>query len=385
MGFLVSGTTGDLFRLTLICYGSHANSIDIFSNGDYLISGRRTNTLYRISRSTGSILWRLGGTKSDFKIPTEFGGQHAAMVYDQNDTHTLISFLDNAFLPPGNPQTTNSESRGLLLSLDTTSMTAELITEFPHPNGKYATSRGNMQMLPNKNAWICWTDGSLTSEHTYDGRLIIKARFKAEISSYRTFKSSWIGRPKYPPDVHAAIVDKNGQWYTIVHMSWNGATEVRSWKVYHTNTDDSSRKLVATVTRRGFETLAWTAGYSDYVVAEALDQDDNILGVSHIFSSLPPRNRSQPALTPSQHPEKQSWSDTVFGSSLATFIFGIVLGCLVGSMTSGVLKRSWIAQRGSKLPWWRKRRDTYEPLVAQHEAEDVELEARKDDDSRSRE
>ena len=43
----------------------HCNAIDRFENGDYLVSCRHTDALYKISRESGSILWRLGGTRSD--------------------------------------------------------------------------------------------------------------------------------------------------------------------------------------------------------------------------------------------------------------------------------------------------------------------------------
>jgi hypothetical protein len=38
------------------------------------------------------------------------------------------------------------------------------------------------------------------------------------ISSYRAFKSEWVGRPVTPPDIK--MIDGD------VYVSWNGATEV---------------------------------------------------------------------------------------------------------------------------------------------------------------
>jgi len=72
------------------------NSIAKFANGDLLVSIRYTCALYRISRDSGEIVWRLGGKKSDFEQDFTFLGQHDARVISQNDTVTVISFFDNA-------------------------------------------------------------------------------------------------------------------------------------------------------------------------------------------------------------------------------------------------------------------------------------------------
>ena len=46
----------------------HANSIDVDRDGNLLVSARNTSTIYKIDRTTGAILWRLGGTRSDFSM-----------------------------------------------------------------------------------------------------------------------------------------------------------------------------------------------------------------------------------------------------------------------------------------------------------------------------
>ena len=46
----------------------HINSIAIDQDGDLLISGRNTCAVYKVSRKTGKIVWRLNGKKSDFTM-----------------------------------------------------------------------------------------------------------------------------------------------------------------------------------------------------------------------------------------------------------------------------------------------------------------------------
>ena len=43
----------------------HINSVDLDGDGNLLVSGRSTHTVYKLDRS-GAILWRLGGKRSDF-------------------------------------------------------------------------------------------------------------------------------------------------------------------------------------------------------------------------------------------------------------------------------------------------------------------------------
>ena len=296
-----------------------------------------------------------------------FSGQHSAKVLETNDTHTTISLLDNAFFPQGHPQATNDMSRGLLVQLDTTTMTAQMLNEYPHPYKGFAMGRGNMQMLPNGNAWLCWTSNPLQSEHAPNGSLIMKANFKANVASYRSFKYPWIGRPSYPPDVHAAIVSKDGQWYTIVHMSWNGATEVYEWNIFHTNADGWERNLVATVPRRGFETSTWTDGHGSHVFVEALDKNGNVLGKSNTFASLPPRSSG------STGSAQESYFASVMHDSRAAMIFGIFLGIVVGLLAWGIRKWLWPLQNGNRLAWWRQKTQAYDALTGEHEEDPMEL------------
>lgn len=69
------------------------SSIDRFPSGDFLISARHTDAIYKISRATGSILWQLGGVNSSFKLEGfNFSGQHDARVIQENATSTMYIF-----------------------------------------------------------------------------------------------------------------------------------------------------------------------------------------------------------------------------------------------------------------------------------------------------
>ena len=74
------------------------NSVDKYpgDDGDYITSMRHMSAIYRVSRATGEVVWRLGGKRSDFLQDFEFAGQHDARVVYLDPTVTIISLFDNA-------------------------------------------------------------------------------------------------------------------------------------------------------------------------------------------------------------------------------------------------------------------------------------------------
>lgn len=260
-----------------------------FPDGDYIVSMRHTNTVYKISYIDGSIVWRLGGTKSDFTFQgtSAFSRQHHARVRSQNETHIVITLFDNAIGTGWNEFATSKRSRGLVLELDTEAMTARAIAEYDHPDQKLTKARGSFQTLPNGHPLICWADDSHISEHAPDGRLVMRAKLLPNLGTYRAFKYPWVGRPTQPPDMVAQAMFDGTRVLTRVYMSWNGATEVESWRVYEIDENEQSR-LIGTQERQGFETGFTYKGFARSVVAEAFDDQQQSLGKSAIFHTIPP-------------------------------------------------------------------------------------------------
>ena len=133
----------------------HANAIELDRDGHLLVSARNTSAIYKVDRSTGDILWRLGGKKSDFKMGAgaTFGLQHDPR---RQADGTLTVFDDGTAGP----------SRGIVLNVDEVAMTATLVKEYPHPHGKFAMSQGNVQILPNGNVFVGWGSTGTASEFT---------------------------------------------------------------------------------------------------------------------------------------------------------------------------------------------------------------------------
>jgi hypothetical protein len=245
----------------------HGNSIEEDADGNLLVSARNTSTVYKIERPSGKVLWRLGGRRSDFVLGpgAAFGLQHDAR---RQPDGTLTIFDDRQ---------TPGASRGIVLRLDESSMTANLVREYSQPQALYSTSQGNMQVLPGGHVLIGWGSTPRFSEFTSDGRLVLDAGFTAT-QSYRDTRSPWVATPAQAPDIALEMGDGG----VVVYASWNGATEVASWDVLAGHGQSVTRRI-ASAPRHGFETVIGVTGLqpSDTMVAvRARDETGRMLATS---------------------------------------------------------------------------------------------------------
>lgn len=280
----------------------HVNSIDKNEAGDYLLSARFTNTIYLISGQDGHIIWRLGGKYSDFVQDFTFSKQHHAHFVESSPNRTVISFLNNASDELTAEEETSSALFVELLtsrsstSTSTSPMTARVTRRQNRPDGSLTRLRGSVQPLPNNNVFIGWSERGYQSEHSPDGRTLMQASFAStRFSSYRSYKGAFTGRPNTPPDLVASVYAADeAAFMTILHVSWNGATDVASWAFYarppSSSPQDSIPLLIGNTTKTDFETLYIAEGYLDYISAEALDAQGNILGKSDIHRTTTPDN-----------------------------------------------------------------------------------------------
>ncbi len=105
----------------------HLNSIDPEPDGNLFISARSTWAGYELQGGTGTILWRLGGLASSFKMGrgTETAWQHDGRVLPDGE----ISFFDDGANPP-----IHSQSRAVRIALDFKTHEARLAAAYTHPD-----------------------------------------------------------------------------------------------------------------------------------------------------------------------------------------------------------------------------------------------------------
>ena len=248
----------------------HLNSIDVQSNGDLLVSGRSTWAAYEIQHGSGEILWRLGGTKSSFAM-----GAGAETAW-QHDVRMLPDGTVTSFDDGSNPRI-HYQSRGVRVALDTKRHTARLLRAYTHPSALLADSQGNMQTLANGNVVIGWGAMPYVSEQGRNGALLFDAHLPAGMSAYRAFRFPWTGHPLQLPAVSAKVLATGDE--TAVFASWNGATEVASWRVL-AGKSPASLEALATMPDNGFESSIVIPDAHEYVAVQALDASGRLLSSS---------------------------------------------------------------------------------------------------------
>lgn len=122
--------------------------------GDAMImSFRHLDAVYKIDRSTGKIIWKLGGTPTDEQLQVlndphaafPFGGQHDARV----DKRGILSIFDNA---------TGLKRRPRVVSyrIDGGAGTATLVSSFSDRQVPVSTCCGSARKLPNGQWLVNW-------------------------------------------------------------------------------------------------------------------------------------------------------------------------------------------------------------------------------------
>ncbi|MCB9230680.1 MAG: aryl-sulfate sulfotransferase [Bacteroidia bacterium] len=115
----------------------HGNAICEDTDGNFLVSFRHLNAVYKIDRNSGGIIWKLGGKSSDFIFPFDagFSGQHDIRRLPNGN----ITLFDN-----GNTHTPQN-SRAIEYQLNLTNYTANRVWSYKHTPPYYGRAMGNHQ------------------------------------------------------------------------------------------------------------------------------------------------------------------------------------------------------------------------------------------------
>jgi len=155
-----------------------------------------------------------------------------------------------------------------------------VVREYSHGATFHSEYMGNTQVLPNGNVIVGWGQVPFVSEYTPSGKLIFDAAFPSPDMSYRAYVQPWVGKPLSPPS--GAARAKAGK--TTVYASWNGATQVSSWRVLAVTSGGATRS-VGTHARTGFETSIPVSGGAGRFEVQALDASGHVLGTSKAFGA----------------------------------------------------------------------------------------------------
>lgn len=204
----------------------HVNDIAEDNDGNLLLSCRHLDEVLKINRLTGTVIWRMGGSKSK--------GNQFTFINDNIDGFTGFSHQHSAHWLPGgnlilfdNGELRNEKfSRAVEYRVDQQAMTAERVWQYRHVPDIFAASQGSVQVLPNNSVLIGWgssRDTIIATEVRRDGTI------DAEIATS-------------PLDFFASY----GVWKTTIGMTGVEKTISAPGTIVFSNTDSSTYVRMAT-------------------------------------------------------------------------------------------------------------------------------------------
>jgi hypothetical protein len=250
----------------------HMNSISVDpSDGNIIISSRNLWQVYKVDRSTGETIWRLGGTDSDFELGprAKFAFQHHVVPHQRG----IYTIFDNEGGPPNEAK----QSRALVVKVDEVERTVRFVRQYHHVPRVMTHALGSVQALDHGGVFVGWGQSSWFTEWERDGAVVLDARLADGIASYRAFQQPWRGIPHRPPKF---VVRRDGRRVTL-YVSWNGATVHRRWRVLGGDRNGLLSEIAA-ADAGGFETAIELDQMPTWVKVEALGSDGDVVGHSDV-------------------------------------------------------------------------------------------------------
>jgi Arylsulfotransferase (ASST) len=257
----------------------HLNSIEQLPDGNLMVSARNTWALYKINRTTGQVMWTLGGKQNNFHEGpgTDFYWQHDAHIQGNN-----LTVFDDAWDGVSGQQK-ESESSAKVMSINIGARTLSLTRRFTHYPPLITGAEGSVQLLPKGNVFVGWGSDPHFSEYGVHGKQVVDGSLPLGTNTYRAYRFPWTATPTTKPSVAIVPVD-NGN--LKVYQSWNGATQVTSWRVLG-GSSSSSLGSFSNTRLTGFETQETLHSEPAMIEVQALGSGGKVVGTADLRSDPP--------------------------------------------------------------------------------------------------
>jgi EmrB/QacA subfamily drug resistance transporter len=260
----------------------HVNSIALVGANRFLVSMRNTWAAYMVNAETGRIEWTLGGKHSSFRFGAgaQFEWQHNVTMPSSS---TVSVFDDHCCRQKsgGASVAATGPSRGLVLHLDEATRTVSLVAQYGEHDDIESEYMGDTDPQPNGNVFIGWGSEPYFTEYSRSGELLLEGQLPSPNLSYRATLEQWVGLPLTAP---AGAARRHGA-STTVYASWNGATQLRRWRVLAASSAGARMRVLTTHAKSGFETaMPVPAGYTSFEL-QALDAAGRVIGTSRPFTA----------------------------------------------------------------------------------------------------
>jgi len=134
----------------------HLNSLALADDGsgDYVVSARHLDSVFRVDRATGDVLWKLGGATpgTDPKphltiVGDPLGGP--LRPHDARLTGDVLTLFDNR-------SGTSGPARAVAYRIDTIAATATMLWEIRDPQGRPSGGLGSVRVQADGSIVVCW-------------------------------------------------------------------------------------------------------------------------------------------------------------------------------------------------------------------------------------
>jgi len=165
---------------------THCNSIEIDPDGNILLSTRNFDEVTKIDRTTGDIIWRLGGEKNQFTFINDSRGFSRQHCVRQLSNGNLIMFDNGDFLLP-------EYSSVVEYKIDETNFTATLVRRYTRNESVFSRVLGSVQELTNGHILIGWGENQNPAVGEIDEQdsVEFEMKFINYTRQYRAYRFKW--------------------------------------------------------------------------------------------------------------------------------------------------------------------------------------------------
>jgi hypothetical protein len=216
----VTDATHEVLTAASIDY-VHPNGLEVDTDGNILLSSRHLDEITKISRSTGEIIWRLGGKNNQFTFVNDsigFSHQHSIRRIANGN----ITLFDN-----GNFHTVKN-SRAIEYRLDEQNRTATLVWQYRHTPNLFSNAMGSVQRLANGNTLIGWGSLPRVTEVDSAGTTRLEMLLPTNLISYRAFR---FPGPSSPTTFLRTPLDGSANTSLAPLMQWRAGVGARSYQL----------------------------------------------------------------------------------------------------------------------------------------------------------
>ncbi|NCG22194.1 MAG: hypothetical protein GWP91_24525, partial [Rhodobacterales bacterium] len=152
---------------------THSNSLVYLPDQSaYFMNSRWTDTVWKVDRSSGALLWQMGGPNSDFTGPdgeSLWDGVQASSLW----SHGHFSHLwDGGLVMFDNGNHHSPPASGIVeVAFDENTMVAEEVFRYTDPEGRSMNAVGDVRKLSGGNYLISWSTWGVVNEVTPAGEV----------------------------------------------------------------------------------------------------------------------------------------------------------------------------------------------------------------------